>query len=145
MAVLQALDFEDLAAMGMGASYTFKVEAVDQGGVMPPGQTTVTVRITVRVPGQSVHHKLLLVFNFFYLSSLLLWICSSGTEYWVTISRLEFYRNRVYTVEKYGNRACFCSTRHKLSAFPLLDKSSLLTYLSLEYNSVTQALFVSHF
>lgn len=49
LAVLQTLDFEDLAAMGMGASYTFQVEAVDQGGVMPPGQATVTVRITVSV------------------------------------------------------------------------------------------------
>uniref|UniRef100_A0A3P8SQD2 Protocadherin-related 15a n=1 Tax=Amphiprion percula TaxID=161767 RepID=A0A3P8SQD2_AMPPE len=48
LAVLQTLDFEDLAAMGMGASFTFQVEAVDQGGVMPPGQATVTVRITVR-------------------------------------------------------------------------------------------------
>uniref|UniRef100_A0A3Q3EAM9 Protocadherin-15 n=1 Tax=Labrus bergylta TaxID=56723 RepID=A0A3Q3EAM9_9LABR len=48
LAVLQTLDFEDLAAMGMGALYTFQVEAVDQGGVMPPGQATVTVRITVR-------------------------------------------------------------------------------------------------
>uniref|UniRef100_A0A3B4UH48 Protocadherin-15 n=1 Tax=Seriola dumerili TaxID=41447 RepID=A0A3B4UH48_SERDU len=48
LAVLQTLDFEDLAAMGMGASYTFQVEAVDQRGVMPPGQATVTVRITVR-------------------------------------------------------------------------------------------------
>ncbi|XP_047459724.1 protocadherin-15-like isoform X4 [Mugil cephalus] len=46
LAVLQALDFENLAAMGMGASYTFQVEAVDQGGVTPPGQATVTVRIT---------------------------------------------------------------------------------------------------
>ncbi|CAG6016987.1 unnamed protein product [Menidia menidia] len=46
LAVLQALDFEDLAAMGTGASYIFQVEAVDQGGVMPPGQATVTVRIT---------------------------------------------------------------------------------------------------
>ncbi|XP_042288749.1 protocadherin-15-like isoform X6 [Thunnus maccoyii] len=46
LAVLQTLDFEDLAAMSMGASYTFQVEAVDQGGVMPPGQATVTVRIT---------------------------------------------------------------------------------------------------
>ncbi|XP_070833158.1 protocadherin-15-like [Chaetodon trifascialis] len=46
LAVLQTLDFENLAAMGMGASYTFQVEAVDQGGVMPPGQATVTVRIT---------------------------------------------------------------------------------------------------
>uniref|UniRef100_A0A7N8WPK8 Protocadherin-related 15a n=1 Tax=Mastacembelus armatus TaxID=205130 RepID=A0A7N8WPK8_9TELE len=48
LAVLQTLDFENLAAMGMGTSYTFQVEAVDQGGVMPPGQATVTVRITVR-------------------------------------------------------------------------------------------------
>ncbi|XP_070697241.1 protocadherin-15-like [Pempheris klunzingeri] len=46
LAVLQTLDFEDLAAMGMGASYTFQVEAVDQGGIVPPGQATVTVRIT---------------------------------------------------------------------------------------------------
>nr|XP_046257906.1 protocadherin-15-like isoform X6 [Scatophagus argus] len=46
LAVLQTLDFENLAAMGMGASYTFQVEAVDQGGVIPPGQATVTVRIT---------------------------------------------------------------------------------------------------
>ncbi|XP_036980680.1 protocadherin-15a isoform X1 [Acanthopagrus latus] len=46
LAMLQTLDFEDLAAMGMGASYTFQVEAVDQGGIMPPGQATVTVRIT---------------------------------------------------------------------------------------------------
>ncbi|XP_060943392.1 protocadherin-15-like [Limanda limanda] len=46
LASLQTLDFEALAAMGMGASYTFQVEAVDQGGVMPPGQATVTVRIT---------------------------------------------------------------------------------------------------
>uniref|UniRef100_A0A3Q3JPT7 Protocadherin-15 n=1 Tax=Monopterus albus TaxID=43700 RepID=A0A3Q3JPT7_MONAL len=44
--VLQALDFESLAAMGMGTSYTFQVEAVDQVGVMPPGQATVTVRVT---------------------------------------------------------------------------------------------------
>uniref|UniRef100_A0A8C4HB23 Protocadherin-15 n=1 Tax=Dicentrarchus labrax TaxID=13489 RepID=A0A8C4HB23_DICLA len=48
LAVLQTLDFEDLAAMGMGASHTFQVEAVDQGGIMPPGQATVTVHITVR-------------------------------------------------------------------------------------------------
>lgn len=48
LAVLQTLDFEGLAAMGMGPSYTFQVEAVDQRGVMPPGQATVTVRITVR-------------------------------------------------------------------------------------------------
>ncbi|XP_072246982.1 protocadherin-15-like [Leuresthes tenuis] len=46
LAVLQTLDFEDLTAMGMGASYTFQVEAVDQGGVIPPGQATVTIRIT---------------------------------------------------------------------------------------------------
>lgn len=51
LAVLQTLDFENLAAMSMGASYTFQVEAVDQGGVMPPGQATVTVRITVRALG----------------------------------------------------------------------------------------------
>ncbi|XP_062422490.1 protocadherin-15-like isoform X1 [Pungitius pungitius] len=46
LAVLQTLDFEDLAAMGMGANFTFQVEASDQGGVTPPGQATVTVRIT---------------------------------------------------------------------------------------------------
>ncbi|XP_054653842.1 protocadherin-15-like isoform X10 [Dunckerocampus dactyliophorus] len=47
LSVLQTLDFEDLAAMGTGgATYTFQVEAVDQGGVTPPGQATVTVRIT---------------------------------------------------------------------------------------------------
>ncbi|XP_039994772.1 protocadherin-15-like isoform X5 [Xiphias gladius] len=46
LAVLQTLDFEDLAAMGMGASYTFQVEGVDHAGVMPPGQATITVRIT---------------------------------------------------------------------------------------------------
>ncbi|XP_037127213.1 protocadherin-15a isoform X2 [Syngnathus acus] len=46
LAVLQTLDFEDLAAMGTGASYTFQVEAVDQGGITAPGQATVTVRIT---------------------------------------------------------------------------------------------------
>uniref|UniRef100_A0A3Q2NQ44 Protocadherin-related 15a n=1 Tax=Fundulus heteroclitus TaxID=8078 RepID=A0A3Q2NQ44_FUNHE len=48
LAVLQTLDFEGLAAMGMGTSYTFQVEAVDQGALMPPGLATVTVRITVR-------------------------------------------------------------------------------------------------
>uniref|UniRef100_H3C5M5 Protocadherin-15 n=1 Tax=Tetraodon nigroviridis TaxID=99883 RepID=H3C5M5_TETNG len=46
LAVLQTLDFEDLAALGIGTSYSFQVEAVDQGGLMPPGQATVTVRIT---------------------------------------------------------------------------------------------------
>uniref|UniRef100_A0A3Q2Q5N3 Protocadherin-related 15a n=1 Tax=Fundulus heteroclitus TaxID=8078 RepID=A0A3Q2Q5N3_FUNHE len=46
LAVLQTLDFEGLAAMGMGTSYTFQVEAVDQGALMPPGLATVTVRIT---------------------------------------------------------------------------------------------------
>uniref|UniRef100_A0A3P8WDW9 Protocadherin-15 n=1 Tax=Cynoglossus semilaevis TaxID=244447 RepID=A0A3P8WDW9_CYNSE len=45
VAVLQTLDFEGLAAMGMGATYTFQVEAVDHEGVMPPGEATVTVRI----------------------------------------------------------------------------------------------------
>ncbi|XP_078787949.1 protocadherin-15 isoform X3 [Oryzias latipes] len=45
LAVLQTLDFEGLAAMGMGESFTFQVEAVDQGGVMPPGQATVTIQI----------------------------------------------------------------------------------------------------
>ncbi|KAM3863277.1 protocadherin-15-like [Diretmus argenteus] len=46
LAVLQTLDFEDLAAMGMATSYTFQVEAIDQGGATPPGEATVTVRIT---------------------------------------------------------------------------------------------------
>ncbi|KAF7664475.1 hypothetical protein LDENG_00175920 [Lucifuga dentata] len=46
LAVLQTLDFENLAAMGMGTSYTFEVEAINQGGIMPPGRATVTVRIT---------------------------------------------------------------------------------------------------
>ncbi|XP_027863420.1 protocadherin-15-like isoform X2 [Xiphophorus couchianus] len=46
LAVLQTLDFEGLAVIGMGASYTFQVEAVNQGARMPPGQATVTVRIT---------------------------------------------------------------------------------------------------
>ena len=48
LSVLQTLDFEDLASMGMGANYTFQVEAVDQAGTMPPGEATVTIRITVR-------------------------------------------------------------------------------------------------
>ncbi|KAM4598964.1 protocadherin-15-like [Fundulus diaphanus] len=46
LAVLQTLDFEGLAAMGMGTSYTFQVEAVNQGALMPPGLATVTVLIT---------------------------------------------------------------------------------------------------
>ena len=50
LSVLQTLDFEDLANMGLGANITFQVEAVDVGGIMPPGQATVTVRISVRVP-----------------------------------------------------------------------------------------------
>lgn len=54
LAVLQTLDFEDLAALGIGTSYSFQVEAVDQGGLMPPGQATVTVRITVGVPGYPI-------------------------------------------------------------------------------------------
>uniref|UniRef100_A0A674CJ80 Protocadherin-related 15a n=1 Tax=Salmo trutta TaxID=8032 RepID=A0A674CJ80_SALTR len=45
LSVLQTLDFEDLASMGMGATYTFQVEAVDQAGTMPPGEATVTIRI----------------------------------------------------------------------------------------------------
>lgn len=68
LAVLQTLDFENLAAMGMGASYTFQVEAVDQGGIMPPGQATVTVRITVRAPGQSQPLSGLFSFHLFSLS-----------------------------------------------------------------------------
>lgn len=58
LAVLQTLDFEDLAALGIGTSYSFQVEAVDQGGLMPPGQATVTVRITVGVPGYSISSPL---------------------------------------------------------------------------------------
>lgn len=79
LAVLQTLDFEDLAAMGMGASYTFQVEAVDQGGVMPPGQSTVTVRITVRASGHLAHHILSLVS--FHPSSQSLREGSSGSEW----------------------------------------------------------------
>lgn len=52
--MLQTLDFEDLAALGIGTSYSFQVEALDQGRLMPPGQATVTVRITVGVPGYSI-------------------------------------------------------------------------------------------
>uniref|UniRef100_A0A8C6PLK6 Protocadherin-15 n=1 Tax=Nothobranchius furzeri TaxID=105023 RepID=A0A8C6PLK6_NOTFU len=37
LAVLQTFDFEDLAAMGMGTSYIFQVEAVDQGGAINTG------------------------------------------------------------------------------------------------------------
>lgn len=79
--MLQTLDFEDLAAMGMGASYTFQVEAVDQGGIMPPGQATVTVRITVRAPGQS--QPLSGLFSF-CLSSLSLRSSNTGSEYVVS-------------------------------------------------------------
>uniref|UniRef100_A0A8C1LBI5 Protocadherin-related 15a n=1 Tax=Cyprinus carpio TaxID=7962 RepID=A0A8C1LBI5_CYPCA len=46
VSVLQALDFEDLAAGN--STYTFEVEALDHGGVLPPGMATVIVRITVR-------------------------------------------------------------------------------------------------
>lgn len=46
VSVLQALDFEDLAAGN--STYTFEVEALDHGGVLPPGTATVIVRITVR-------------------------------------------------------------------------------------------------
>lgn len=54
VSVLQALDFEDLAAGN--STYTFEVEALDHGGVLPPGTATVIVRITVsqwKVPSQS--------------------------------------------------------------------------------------------
>ncbi|KAJ8250520.1 hypothetical protein COCON_G00224420 [Conger conger] len=44
LSVLQPLDFEDLSAAG--ATYTFVVEALDSGGLMPPGMATVTVKIT---------------------------------------------------------------------------------------------------
>ncbi len=46
VSVLQALDFEDLATSN--STYTFEVEALDHGGVLPPGTATVIVRITVR-------------------------------------------------------------------------------------------------
>lgn len=46
ISVLQAVDFEDLAAGN--STYTFEVEALDHGGVLPPGTATVIVRITVR-------------------------------------------------------------------------------------------------
>ncbi|XP_016382084.1 protocadherin-15-like [Sinocyclocheilus rhinocerous] len=44
ISVLQALDFEDLAAGN--STYTFEVEALDHGGVLLPGTATVIVRIT---------------------------------------------------------------------------------------------------
>ncbi|XP_043110528.1 protocadherin-15a isoform X6 [Puntigrus tetrazona] len=44
VSVLQALDFEELAAGN--STYTFEVEALDHGGVLPPGTATVIVRIT---------------------------------------------------------------------------------------------------
>ncbi|KAG1963244.1 protocadherin-15, partial [Pimephales promelas] len=44
VSVLQALDFEDLEAGN--STYTFEVEALDHGGVLPPGTATVIVRIT---------------------------------------------------------------------------------------------------
>ncbi|TRY57827.1 hypothetical protein DNTS_022741, partial [Danionella cerebrum] len=43
MSVLQALDFESFAAGN--SSFTFEVEALDHGGVLPPGTATVVVRI----------------------------------------------------------------------------------------------------
>ncbi|KAJ8388237.1 hypothetical protein AAFF_G00136080 [Aldrovandia affinis] len=43
LSVLQALDFEELAATG--ATYSFVVEALDSAGEMPPGMATVTVKI----------------------------------------------------------------------------------------------------
>lgn len=56
LVLLQILDFEGLAAMGMSTSYSFLVEAVDQGEVMPPGQANVTIRITVRASRYILHH-----------------------------------------------------------------------------------------
>uniref|UniRef100_A0A672NF72 Protocadherin-15-like n=1 Tax=Sinocyclocheilus grahami TaxID=75366 RepID=A0A672NF72_SINGR len=44
VSVLQALDFEDLPAGN--STYTFEVEVLDHGGVLPPGTATVIVRIT---------------------------------------------------------------------------------------------------
>lgn len=82
--MLQTLDFEDLAAMGMGTSYTFQVEAVDQGGVTPPGLATVTVRITVRAPRIVSPRQPLGDLFSLHLSSLSLRGSSSGSEYVVT-------------------------------------------------------------
>lgn len=55
VSVLQALDFEDLAASN--STYTFEVEALDHGGVLPPGTATVIVRITVRPPRALISFK----------------------------------------------------------------------------------------
>uniref|UniRef100_A0A671KNQ3 Protocadherin-15 n=1 Tax=Sinocyclocheilus anshuiensis TaxID=1608454 RepID=A0A671KNQ3_9TELE len=44
VSVLQVLDFEDLPAGN--STYTFEVEALDHGGVLPPGTATVIIRIT---------------------------------------------------------------------------------------------------
>lgn len=66
LALMQILDFESLAAMGTNASYTFQVEAVNQGGVMPPGLATVTIRITVRAS----RYKVLLCFPHLYYVAL---------------------------------------------------------------------------
>ncbi|KAM6951588.1 LOW QUALITY PROTEIN: protocadherin-15b [Aplochiton taeniatus] len=44
LSVLQSLDYEALG--GPAPEYSFVVEALDTGGRMPPGLTTVTVRIT---------------------------------------------------------------------------------------------------
>lgn len=76
LAVLQTLDFEGLAAIGMGASYTFQVEAVDQGARMPPGQATVTVRITVRAQRLPVQRLLSVLCSLYLLLSLHLHCCS---------------------------------------------------------------------
>ncbi|XP_042565502.1 protocadherin-15a isoform X2 [Clupea harengus] len=44
LSILQSLDFEDLSGED-GATYTFQVEALDIGGILPPGVATVIVKI----------------------------------------------------------------------------------------------------
>lgn len=88
LAVLQTLDFENLAAMGMGASYTFQVEAVDQGGVMPPGQATVTVRITVRAPWMVRPMKTLGCPSLFIYPHCPLGSATLAVNMWLVISRV---------------------------------------------------------
>lgn len=47
LSMLKVLDFEALA--DPEPTYTFTVEAADEGGIMPPGLASVTVRIMVGV------------------------------------------------------------------------------------------------
>ncbi|XP_048125672.1 protocadherin-15a isoform X2 [Alosa alosa] len=44
LSILQSLDFEDLSGED-GATYTFQVEALDHGGILPPGVATVIIKI----------------------------------------------------------------------------------------------------